>query len=220
MAMFTKQLLARSAYAFSTSYCFWPGNCFVLEWLPPFVYSTLQRVYYKEIGKTFCALPPKKKKNNNEKNAPKKNNTIYGQWPASDTIFRVACRTITTETTIDANTNNISLWVFPPPPSTESNSCEVGQRLISLFLLVFTTWPRNWLTHIFLLAVKLLYLLAALAGMPENSNTCRPSGYASFYLRAVYVCASVWVCSLKNTCATGGYWIFQTRKAGGTSTGH
>jgi len=89
------------------------------------------------------------------------------------------------------NTNNISLWVFSPPPSTESNSCEVGQRLISLFLLVFTTWPRNWLTHIFLLAVKLLYLLAALAGMPENSNTCRPSGYASFYLRAVYVCASV-----------------------------
>lgn len=107
-----------------------------------------------------------------------------------------------------------------PPPSTESNSCEVGQRLISLFLLVFTTWPRNWLTHIFLLAVKLLYLLAALAGMPENSNTCRPSGYASFYLRAVYVYASVWDCSLKNTCATAGYWIFQTRKAGGTSTGH
>jgi len=72
MAMFTKQLLARSAYAFSTSYCFWPGNCFVLEWLPPFVYSTRQRVYYKEIGKTFCALPPQKKKKNNEKNAPKK----------------------------------------------------------------------------------------------------------------------------------------------------
>lgn len=117
-------------------------------------------------------------------------------------------------------TQTIFRYGFFPPPSTESNSCEVCQRLISLFLLVFTTWPRNWLTHIFLLAVKLLYLLAALAGMPENSNTCRPSGYASFYLRAVYVCASVWDCSLKNTCATAGYWIFQTRKAGGTSTGH
>jgi len=155
-----------------------------------FVYSTRQRVYYKEIGKTFCALPPISPLPKKTTQNWAKKRTIYGQWPASDTIFRVACRTITTETTIDANTNNISLWVFFPH-SPESNSCEVGQRLISLFSLVFTTWPRNWLTHIFLLAVKLLYLPAARWVAGKIPIRASPPGYVTLYIFSQSMCASV-----------------------------
>lgn len=103
-------------------------------------------------------------------------------------------------------------------------------RLISLFSLLFTTWPRNWLTHIFLLAVKLLYLLgetpprrvlascfALLLPRPKIPIRAMPPGRATLYLCCNSLCVwqSVGYCSLKNTCAARGYWISQTRLAGG-----